>query len=144
MLKIIRIDMQHPLYQDERELRNIILLRPIGIPDFGWEMYDSNSWHFAAVSNSKIVGCVLLVQLDQTLGKSQLIQMAVDKNWQGKGVGKQLVNTLIKFAKTQRISEIDIHSRADVTSFYEALGFNSYGAIFEEVGVQHQHLTMIL
>ena len=144
MLKIINIDMQHPLYQEERELRNKILLRPIGIPDYGWEKNDPISWHFAAVSDGKIVGCVLLVPLDEQCKKGQLIQMAVTTDWQGKGLGKQLVSTLINFAKSKDFTTIEIHSRADVTSFYEALGFSIYGDVFEEVGLQHQYLVMDL
>ena len=36
-VNIQRIEIDDPLYQQERDLRNRILLRPIGIPDFGWE-----------------------------------------------------------------------------------------------------------
>ena len=144
MLQVIRIDTKHPLYQEERELRNKILLRPIGIPDFGWEMYDATSWHFAAIDDAKLIGCVLLVPLDENLTKGQLIQMAVDHHWQGKGLGKQLVKSLLDFAKTKGFVEIEIHSRADVTPFYEALGFTVFGDTFEEVGLVHQHLRRIL
>lgn len=144
MLHITRIAMQHPLYQQERELRNKILLRPIGVPDFGWEMNDSRSWHFVAVDDAKVIGCVLLVPLDENLQVGQLIQMAVDHNWQGKGVGKKLVNDLLVFAETKGFAEIVIHSRADVTSFYEALGFKTFGDEFEEVGVEHRHLRLNL
>jgi len=144
MLQIIRIAMQHPLYQQERELRNKILLRPIGIPDFGWEMNDSKSWHFVAIDDSKVIGCVLLVPMDENFQAGQLIQMAVAHDMQGKGVGKQLVNDLLAFAKTKGFTEIVIHSRTDVTSFYEALGFKTFGDEFEEVGVVHRHLRMSL
>ena len=144
MAKIIPIDTQHPLYQKERELRNKILLRPIGIPDFGWEMNDSKSWHFAAVHDSELIGCVLLVPLDRNFTKAQLIQMAVSHKWQGKGVGKQLVKTLLDFAKKEGFVEIEIHSREDVTPFYEAMGFTAFGDVFEEVGIQHRHLSLKL
>lgn len=136
--------MEHPLYQQERELRNKILLRPIGVPDFGWEMNDSKSWHFVAVDDTKVIGCVLLVPLDENLETGQLIQMAVDHHLQGKGVGKKLVTDLLAFAKTKGFTEIVIHSRTDVTSFYEALGFKTFGDEFEEVGVVHRHLRMSL
>ena len=144
MLAITRITMQHPLYQQERKLRNKILLRPIGIPDFGWEMNDSKSWHFVAVDDAKVIGCALLVPLDENLKSGQLIQMAVDHDWQGKGIGKKIVTDLLVFAKTKGFSEIVIHSRADVTSFYESLGFKAFGDEFEEVGIVHQHLRMHL
>ena len=54
MPDIRRIDMENPLYQKERELRNKVLLRPIGISDFGWEMNDSVSWHFVALDKSNV------------------------------------------------------------------------------------------
>ena len=40
MLEIKQITILDPLYQLERELRNKILLRPIGLPDNAWEMKD--------------------------------------------------------------------------------------------------------
>lgn len=142
MPEIIRIEMDNPLYQKERELRNKILLRPIGIPDFGWEMNDENSWHFAAMDKLKLIGCVLLVPLNKERSKGQLIQMAVESNWQGKGVGKLLVQSLIAFATALGMKEIEIHSRAEVTTFYEQLGFQVYGDEFEEVGIKHQLLKL--
>ena len=142
MPDIRRIDMENPLYQKERELRNKVLLRPIGIPDFGWEMNDSVSWHFVAMDKSELIGCVLLVPIDTEISKGQLIQMAVETDWQGKGIGKLLVRSLIAFAVSQGIKEIEIHSRAEVISFYEQLGFQVFGDEFEEVGVKHRMLHL--
>jgi predicted GNAT family N-acyltransferase len=142
MPEIIRIDMKNPLYQKERELRNKVLLRPIGIPDFGWEMNDPAAWHFVAMNKSVLIGCVLLVPMDTEIPKGRLIQMAVDHDWQGKGIGKLLVRSLIDFAISEGIKEIEIHSRAEVTSFYEQLGFKVFGDEFEEVGIKHRLLQL--
>ncbi len=142
MPEIIRIEMDNPLYQKERELRNKVLLRPIGIPDFGWEMNDKKSWHFVAMDKLELIGCVLLVPLNKEKSKGQLIQMAVESTWQGKGVGKLLVQSLIAFASAIGIKEIEIHSRAEVTTFYEQLGFQVYGDEFEEVGIKHRLLHL--
>ncbi len=142
MPEIIRINLEDPLYQKERELRNKILLRPIGIPDFGWEMNDAKSWHFVAMEQSELIGCVLLVPLDKSFFKAQLIQMAVAISWQGKGAGRLLVKSLIAFAGSKGIKQIEIHSRTEVTSFYEQLGFQVYGEEFEEVGIKHQLLYL--
>jgi hypothetical protein len=35
----------------------------IGIPDHAWEMHDKKSWHFVAVENDVVIGCVVLVPL---------------------------------------------------------------------------------
>ncbi len=141
MPEIIRIEMDDPRYQKERELRNKILLRPIGVPDYGWEMNDKNSWHFVAVEGAKVIGCVILYPLNEEKSKAQLMQMAVDNSWQGKGIGKLLVKALLNFATNQGINEIEIHSRAEVTTFYEQLGFQIYGDEFEEVGIKHRLLN---
>ncbi len=139
-IEISRISMEDPLYQQERDLRNRILLRPIGIPDFGWEHNDANSWHFIASEGGKVIGCVVLVRLDQQASKTQLIQMAVEREFQGQGVGRMLVEHLITFASENRVREIQIHAREDVTAFYERLGFEIVGEPFEEVGIKHRHM----
>ena len=142
MAEILNINMDHSLYQKERELRNEVLLRPIGIPDYGWEMNDDKSWHFIAIDQSNLIGCVLLVPLNTNLNKAQLTQMAVAKSRQGEGIGKLLVKYLLDFAASKGIKEILIHSRAEVTSFYEQLGFQIYGDEFEEVGIKHQRMIL--
>lgn len=136
--------MDDPLYQQERELRNRILLRPIGIPDFGWEKNDPRSWHFVAHENGRVLGCVVLVRLDPEARRTQLIQMAVETEFQGRGLGRMLVKELIRFARQQEVGEILIHSREEVTQFYERLGFQIVGEPFEEVGIRHRHMLMRL
>lgn len=142
--RISRISMEDPLYQQERELRNRILLRPIGIPDFGWEKNDPRSWHFVAHENGRVLGCVVLVRLDPEARRTQLIQMAVETEFQGRGLGRMLVKELIRFARQQEVREILIHSREEVTQFYERLGFQIVGEPFEEVGIRHRHMLMRL
>ena len=54
MVRIKQINTLDPLYQEERTLRNIVLLRPIGVPDHAWEMNDTSSWHFVAIENNEL------------------------------------------------------------------------------------------
>ena len=53
MISILRINIQDTLYQQERELRNKVLMQPIGMPDYGWEQFDSKSWHFVAIDTKR-------------------------------------------------------------------------------------------
>lgn len=136
--------MSDGFYQQERELRNRILLRPIGVPDFGWEMKDKESEHFVAVEGETVVGCVILNIDINTPTSGRLMQMAVDDNLQGKGIGKQLVMVLTHFAKQKGLKEITCHARKDVVSFYSKLGFVVYGKTFEEAGILHEHMRIDL
>ncbi len=108
MIDIRLIDIQDSFYPFEQELRNKILLRPLGIPDHAWEMHDATAWHFIGLDNNIVLGCVVLVPINPEKTVAQLMQMAVDTNQQGKGIGKLLVNALIAFAKAKGINEISL------------------------------------
>jgi predicted GNAT family N-acyltransferase len=143
-ISIKRINTKDPLYSSERELRNSILLRPIGLPDHAWEMHDEQSWHFVAVSNNKVIGCVVLFPVEQEAHQAQLMQMAVETNNQGTGVGKLLVGALLDFCRSVGIREIICHARTEAVSFYLKLGFEIYGAPFTEVGLPHRYMRIYI
>lgn len=142
MTRIQLIDTKDPLYQAERTLRNCVLLRPIGLPDHAWEMNDERAWHFVATDSGKVIGCVLLVPLGNH--KAQLIQMAVAEKLQGKGIGKLLVGELLRFGKTQDIREVICHARQNAIPFYARLGFELYGEPFNEVGIPHRNMRVLI
>lgn len=142
MIAVKQIEMSHPFYKQEQDLRNCILLRPIGLPDHGWEMDDHKAWHFTAVENDQVVGCVILVPLRE--GVAQLKQMAVETGSQSRGIGRLLVDALLAFAKTQQLQEIICHARDTAIPFYLKSGFEIYDEPFVEVGVPHHHMRIFL
>lgn len=144
MIRITQIEMQDEPYEAARELRNEVLLRPIGLPDHAWEMKDKESLHFAAFLGQRVVGVVLLWLDPSNLNQAQLLQMAVEPALQGQGVGRLLVEALRAEAQKRSIHKVWCHSRADVTAFYEKLGFRSVGETFQEVGVKHQLMEIDL
>ena len=136
--------MADALYQPMRELRNNVLLRPLGVPDNSWEMYDHRSWHFVAAKDHEVIGCAVLVPSEEDPTTARLIQMAVDGNTQGKGVGKALLEQIIVFARGRKLKSITCHSRHYAVGFYEKLGFEVYGEELEEVGMPHRHMRISL
>lgn len=144
VIKYKRIEMDNPLYQGERELRNEILLRPIGIPDHGWEIYDSDSFHFVALDGERVVGCVVLYPLPDYTGDAQLMQMAVADILRGRGIGKGLANLLLDFARSHGYSRVVCHSRGNVVHFYEKLGFVTFDEPFTEVNILHRKMQFKL
>ena len=144
MIVCKRIETGSIYYQAERELRNTVLLRPIGIPDYGWEMNDDNSFHFVALNGKDVVGCVVLFPVPSYPGDIQLMQMAVLDSFRGKNIGRKLVHECIKFARSEGFTRIVCHSRIDAVGFYEKLGFVCFGEPFEEVGVVHRNMEYII
>jgi N-acetylglutamate synthase-like GNAT family acetyltransferase len=140
ILKIKQSDCE--LYQQERELRNEVLLRPIGLPDYGWEHNDKEAAHFVAVKDHIVVGCVLLVKRENN--RAQLMQMAVKEEFQSTGVGKKLLQKLIENAKNQNIKEVYCHARENAIPFYLKNNFKIYDKPFVEVGVVHNYMKCII
>jgi predicted GNAT family N-acyltransferase len=144
MITIQRIATSNPLYQLETDLRNRVLLRPIGIPDHAWEMHDQKAWHFVAVESDAVIGCVVLNPLNSEKTKTQLMQMAVETNQQRKGIGKLLVKELLSFCNANGIKEVVCHARDNAVPFYLNLGFEIYDKPFMEVGISHSHMRIHL
>jgi len=144
LISVKRIHTKDPLYASERELRNRILLRPIGLPDYAWEMHDGQSWHFVALANNKVIGCVVLFPMKHETHQAQLMQMTVETNEQGKGVGRLLVSALLNFCKSVNIGEVVCHARNEAVPFYLKLGFEIYGAPFNEVGLPHRYMRIFI
>ncbi|SEA95744.1 Acetyltransferase (GNAT) domain-containing protein [Flavobacterium gillisiae] len=142
MISIQLINTTNSLYLLEQDLRNHILLRPIGVPDHAWEMHDKKAWHFVAVENDVVIGCVVLNPLNPEKTKTQLMQMAVETNQQGKGIGKLLVKELLSFCMSNGIKEVVCHARDNAVPFYLILGFEIYDEPFVEVGIPHEHMRI--
>jgi predicted N-acetyltransferase YhbS len=64
-------------------------------------MHDHKAWHFVAIEENTVIGCVVLNPLNPEKTKTQLMQMAVETNQQRKGIGKLLVEELLSFLQIQ-------------------------------------------
>jgi N-acetylglutamate synthase-like GNAT family acetyltransferase len=71
--------------------------------------------------NDKIVACGRLQ--DNSHGVGQIRYMAVNSNYQGKGLGKLIVTTLEQEAKRMQISTIELQARDNAIKFYENCGY---------------------
>jgi predicted GNAT family N-acyltransferase len=107
-------------------------------------MHDRRSFHFVATEGDRVVACVLLRPLPEEPGAAQLLQMAVETDRQGRGVGAELVRHLVEFARSQGIGEVRCHAREPVVPFYRKLGFAEHGQPFVEAGIRHRHMRLRL
>lgn len=77
--------------------------------------------HIIAVEEDKIVGCGRVHF--NTDDEAQIRYMAVENEWQGKGVGQMILNALEKKAKANSAKKIVLNARENVVKFYEKSGF---------------------
>ena len=135
MIRILEITIDDPLYARERNLRVKVLREPLRMPG-GTEFFpfENESLHFLAMEGENVVGCVLFHPRPPT---GKLFQMAIHPEYQGKGVGKLLVEHLEREAIHSGLTSIFCHARWEVRQFYAGIGYRSEGEEFVEIGIRH-------
>lgn len=151
VIRIETIDTEHPLYAQACELRESVLLRPIGydMKRFIAEYADTeeSSAHFVAVvdhpSGPRVVGCALLRPDYPEVGSGKVTQVAVDPQRQGEGIGRQLIIAIESYAFGRlELERIFCHAQLTAIGFYERLGWGVESEVFEEAGIDHKRLAI--
>ncbi len=150
------ISVDHPLYEASCELRDRVLLKPIGYSmdkfKTDYPAVDTASDHFVAVMDhptgqggKRVVGVVVLVPpsglKNAVPGMGKLMQMAVEPQLQGSGIGRQLVARLEAHAYgTLGYDRLFCHARVEAADFYSRLGWTIEGELFQEAGIDHYRM----
>jgi predicted GNAT family N-acyltransferase len=168
VLSIVRIHPDHPLYPQECALREEVLLRPLGLSMDWWRKnfgeIEDRAEHFVATvehprpapgkvsafgTGRRVIGCAALLPHDSSAGGGggagigRLMQMAVDRQRQGEGVGRRLVATIESRAFGELgLRELYCHAQVRALPFYEQLGWEAVGDIFEEGGIPHRRMVI--
>lgn len=150
MIKIQRISSADPLYPQEVALRDSVLLRPIGLDvqklQTLFPNLEKDAEHFVAVfdhpSGPLVVGTALLLPNHPQPGSGKLMQMTVDPQRQGEGIGTRLVVALERRAFAELgLESIYCHARDTAYGFYSSLGWQFDSDTFMEAGIPHRRMT---
>lgn len=151
---LVRIEMiqpDHALYRQECELRELVLLGPIGydMARFCAEYpgMEEAFEHFVAVvdhpSGARVVGCALLRPDYPEKGSGKVMQVAVDPQRQGEGIGRQLIIAVESHGFGRLgLTEIFCHAQLSAVPFYERLGWRVDSDVFSEAGIDHLKLVI--
>jgi len=77
--------------------------------------------HLIAVENEKIIGCGRAHFNNNE--EAQIRYMAVEKDWQGKGIGKKILDELENKVIEKGAKKIILHARENVVNFYMRNGY---------------------
>lgn len=103
--------------------------------------------YFVAVlahpGGERVVGVVLLIPDYPEQGVGKLMQMAVDPQRQGEGIGRRLVIELETRAFGELgMREVFCHAQNSATGFYERLGWAIDPEEFAEAGIAHHRMWL--
>lgn len=136
MKKMIDVDFGSSRYDELVELRYKVLLEPLGLKFLdSFRDKEIAYLHVGCVESidDKLVGGLILAPVDDE--NIRLMQVAVSPKCQGQGVGRALVEYAQNRAKDAGFSKIVMHAMLSVVAFYEKMGYEQEGNLFEEQGI---------
>jgi GNAT superfamily N-acetyltransferase len=123
-------------YEKMKALRTEALLQPIGIPaSYIQSEKEKDDLLIGAFEGEQLVGCCVLTPRDE--GTVQLRQMVVHPEWQGKQIGKAILDFAEQTAREKGFTRLMMHARNTAIPFYQKSGYHITGNEFFEVGIGH-------
>lgn len=154
MVKITHISMDHPYYEQEKQLRTSVLLDPIGL---SFEDYlgmapgrEEASEHYVAVvdhpSGDRVVGTSTLFISEDEQGRrtGKVQQVCVDPQRQGEGIGRRLmIHMEARGFGELGLEQLYCHAQLEAMAFYERLGWEAEDKVFLEAGIEHKKMFIV-
>ncbi|SDL95137.1 Predicted N-acyltransferase, GNAT family [Catalinimonas alkaloidigena] len=106
-----------------------------------YDEYETVSRHFLAFADAQPCGTARWRYTDKGI---KLERFAVEKACRGRGVGKALVDTVLKDVAAAAESAhkmIYLHAQLSAMPLYARAGFEKEGPLFEEAGIQHYKMV---
>jgi predicted GNAT family N-acyltransferase len=120
-------------------IRREVFIREQGIPESEeWDGEDAACIHVVATLNREPVGTGRL----NPAGK--IGRIAVMSGTRGRGIGTRILRCLILEARRHGIREPFLHAQVQAVPFYERLGFSREGEKFDEAGIPHVRMSLVL
>ena len=129
--------------QETYLIRQKVFIQEQGVPeDMELDGLDPAATHVLAYEGRLCVGTGRLVTLDSH--HAQIGRMAVLSDFRNRGIGKAILGHLIALAKEEGVLSLTLHSQVSAIPFYAKLGFIADGPIYEEAGIPHRNMMLLL
>ena len=129
--------------QEAYLIRKQVFVEEQGVPeDMELDEHDLSAKHALAYLDALCVGTGRLVRINSD--HAQIGRMAVLKAYRNQHIGKAILTSLISLAKTEGVSKVSLHAQVSAISFYAKLGFEAEGPIFDEAGIAHRNMILLL
>jgi predicted GNAT family N-acyltransferase len=95
----------------------------------------SGTIHFVAYNHDQPVGASRLRPYAPGVGKVE--RVAVNKTERGTGLGRQIMLAMEETAREQGYQKLKLNAQTHAQRFYEKLGYEPHGDVFDEAGIEH-------
>lgn len=132
-----------PEYYQATQLRYRLFYQEHNIPFASiFDSKEKQNRHLVITANpeNKVLAYGRLVQ--NSLEELQIHQMVVEPAYQGKGLGKLILQTLIATTIQQGSSSLVLNARITKVGFYQPFGFKIIGQVFTSLSTGVLHIKM--
>lgn len=110
--------------------------------DLEFDGKDESATHLIADFNGEPIGTTRIRYLSDRLAKIE--RVAVLSSYRGFGIGRRLMDVAIAHIRSQHIPEVKINAQTHARVFYDKLGFEQHGDLFDEAGIPHIEMRLHL
>lgn len=138
MYKVIADDWEQ-LEKDAKYIREQVFIQEQGIAlEDEWDDFDATAVHFMVYDKEQPIATARL------LPQHSVGRVAVLMPYRKQGIGKILMQHIIDYARNQKLPYLKLSAQTYVTAFYEALGFNVQGEVYQDCGIPHIDMILAL
>ena len=102
-----------------------------------FDSIDAEAVHFLMKNDDGIPVATCRVFLDNKMNSHVFGRLAVLKEFRGNGIGSDVVREALEYVKNSGGNRLMPHSQCHAVSFYEKLGFSSFGDVEYEEDCPH-------
>ena len=107
--------------------------------------HSDNTVHIGYFNDNKLIGVARLIDMDKDV--IHIGRVVIDKEYRGKGIGRELIIGCETTAKNILKREIIIELSAQIQAekFYESLGYNRVNdKIYLDAGIEHVDMRKVI
>jgi len=125
--------------QELKQIRTSVFIEEQHVPtELEWDEFDEQSIHFLALLNNNPIATARL-KPDGQIGR-----MAIIKNYRNKGIGTELLKTVLLQAKNYDYNMVYVHAQKQAVNFYKQFNFIHNGTEFMDAGIKHIAMYKLL
>ncbi len=142
----VRVGNWDELGRDAGRIRTAVFIEEQGIPvQMEWDEADPDPGCIHAVAYNRFGQPLATGRLlEHVPGVAKIGRMAVAQTMRSSGVGRSVLDALMKTARERGYREAVLHAQASAAAFYTRAGFVPRGVMFEEVGIPHIEMVRSL
>ena len=107
--------------------------------------HSENTVHIGYFSDDKLIGVARLIDMDKDI--IHIGRVAIDKDYRGKGIGRELIigcETTAKLILKREVT-IELSAQIQAEKFYESLGYNRVNdTIYLDAGIEHVDMRKVI